>query len=57
VSWADGEAELGQLGPACARGRKRPTTWEFAGCGEEEGKGVGPAGGKEGGEEERDFFF
>jgi hypothetical protein len=52
VRWAGGEAELGHLGPACARGEKRPTTSEFAGCEEEEGKGVGSAGGK--GREERE---
>jgi hypothetical protein len=52
VRWAGGEAEMGHLGPACARGKKRPTTWEFAGCEEEEGKGVGSAGGK--GREERE---
>jgi hypothetical protein len=39
------------------RGREGWQPREFAGCGEEEGKGVGPAGGKGREEREKGFLF
>jgi hypothetical protein len=60
VSWAGGEAELGQLRPAYARGRNRPTAWDGSRA-ERKRKGERKEMGRleEKGErrEERDFLF
>jgi hypothetical protein len=57
VRWAGGEAELGQLGPACARGRKKADGLKVRGLWR--GGGDGNWAGwrkRERGEGERDFF-
>jgi hypothetical protein len=55
-----GEAELGQLGPAYARGRKRSTAWDGSRAERKRkgrGKRNGPAGEKEREEREKVFSF
>jgi hypothetical protein len=57
VCWAGGEAELGQLGPACARGRKKVDGLKVRGLWRGgEGNWAGWRK-RERGEGERDFFF